>query len=196
MRLALALLLAAAVGCATPFTSTLYEAPETGPVHKIAVLPLVDDPAAGGTATEYGAQIITARLVTALTEETTLEVIPPDQAMPAGGGGRPTPAELKRDFGVDAVVTGSVHRYREREGSASGVTRPASVWFTVELRSISGKLLWSGVYQEEQQPLSENLLTFDLAWQRGFRWVTAEDLAIYGTRKLAEAMANDTASWS
>ena len=196
MRATRVLLLAALVGCATPVASTVFEAPESGPVHKIAVLPLVDDPAAGADPSENGAAIITARMVSALSDETTLEVIPPDQALISGGGQTPTAADLKRDFGVEAVVTGTVRRYREREGGPSGVMRPASVWFTLEMRSTSGKLLWSGVYQEQQEALSDNLLTFNLAWQRGFRWVTAEDLAIYGTRALAEALASDVASWS
>jgi hypothetical protein len=196
MRAALVALLAAALGCATPIASTLYEAPQTGPVKRIAVLPLVMDPAAGVAAEASGAPIITARLVEALNEETSLEVIPPEDALRSGGGRRPNPGDLKRDFGVDAIVTGTVRRYSEREGSASGVTRPAAVWFELELRSVSGELLWSGVYEERQEALSDNFLTLGMAWKRGFRWVTAEDLAKYGARELARALAADTASWS
>lgn len=195
MRGALVFLLAAALGCATPVASTLYEAPETGPIHKIAVLPLVDDPAGGADLTD-GAAVITAHLVQALSQETDLEVIGPEEALRSGDGRLPTAAELKRDFGVEGVVTGTVRRYSEREGGATGVTRPAAVWFLVELRSIQGKLLWSGEYQERQEALSDNLLTLGMAWQRGFRWVTAAELADYGARELARALASDTASWS
>jgi hypothetical protein len=59
MRAALVPLLAAALGCATPIASTLYEAPESGTVRKVAVLPLVMDPAAGVAAGSSGAPIIT-----------------------------------------------------------------------------------------------------------------------------------------
>jgi hypothetical protein len=186
MRLALALLLAAALGCATPIASTLYQAPESGPVKKIALVPLADD--------ETG--VVTARLLQALNEETDLEVIGPGDALKAGDGRTPTAAELQRDFGVDALVTGTVRRFQERQGGSSGVERPAAVWFTLELRSVSGRLLWSGVYQEQQEALSDNLFMFNLAWQRGFRWVTAEELATYGARELSRAMASETGSWS
>jgi hypothetical protein len=186
MRLALALLLAAALGCATPITSTLYEAPESGPVKKVALLPLAND--------ETG--VVTARLLQALNEETDFEVIGPEEALRAGAGRTPTAAELERDFAVDAVVAGDVRRFSEREGGPRGVERPAAVWFTLELRSTSGRLLWSGVYQETQEPLSDNVMRLGLAWQRGFKWVTAADLADYGARELARAMASEAGSWS
>jgi hypothetical protein len=186
MRLALVLLAAAVLGCATPIASTLYEAPESGRVKKIALLPLTDD--ASG--------VVTARLLQALNEETDYEVIGPEEALISGGGRTPTVAELQRDFGVDAVVTGAVRRFQDRQGGPRGVERPAAVWFTLELRSVSGRLLWTGVYQEEQAALSDNLMTLGLAWQRGFKWVTAQELANYGARELARAMASETASWS
>jgi hypothetical protein len=186
MRVALVLLAAAVLGCATPIASTLYEAPESGRVKKIALLPLAND--------ETG--VVTARLLQALNEETDYEVIGPNEALRSGGAGAPTVAELQRDFGIDAIVTGDVRRFQERKGGPNGVERPAAVWFTLELRSTSGRLLWSGVYQETQEALSDNLMMFGLAWQRGFKWVTAADLANYGARELARAMASETASWS
>jgi len=196
-RAAWALALGFALGCAAPIWTEVSD-PQPPPVlRKLALLPLETDPAPGGTVADDAAKVIAARVLQALTEETDLQVVPPDQAAlvpgsegPAGG------AALRRSFGVDAVMTGVVRRYVERSGGPGGSARPSAVWFRLELRSTAGDLFWSGTYNETQAALSENLGSLGRAWQRGFRWVTAADLAGYGARQLARALAEETETWN
>jgi hypothetical protein len=84
-------------------------------------------------------------------------------------------------FGADGVVLGWVFRYEDRIGSAISVERPASVSFVIHLFGVKeGRILWRGIFQETQQPLSENLLKFTAFLRRRGRWLTAEGLAGVG----------------
>jgi hypothetical protein len=62
-------------------------------------------------------------------------VIPPEEALRSGGSRSPDAADLRRDFGVDAVITGKVRRHSEREGGPAA-DAPAAVWFEIELRAV------------------------------------------------------------
>ena len=46
-----------------------------------------------------------------------------------------------------------------------------------------GRVIWTGTYEETQPPLSDDLGSLPRAWERGFRWVTAEELADYGAAR-------------
>ena len=90
----------------------------------------------------------------------------PGGPRPRAGRGRrqhpSAPREVARlaneRFGAQAVVLGSVARYRERTGGAQE-SGAASVWFEVALYTApEGEKLWSGVFNETQRPLSENVL--------------------------------------
>ena len=59
-----------------------------------------------------------------------------------------------------------------------------------------GRVIWNGTYEETQPPLSEDLGSLPRAWERGFRWVTAEELAEYGLRELVDDLAREVAAWS
>jgi len=84
-------------------------------------------------------------------------------------------------FGVDGVLLGWVFRYEERIGSAIAVERPASVSLAIHLVGVKeGRILWRGLFQETQQPLSENILKFTAFLRRRGRWLTAKDLASVG----------------
>jgi hypothetical protein len=185
------------LGCAAPIWTEVGESQAPPVVRKVAMLPLASDPAPGGTIEPDAIGVVSARVLEALTEETGLDVIPPDETeRVTGARGAKGGEELRRNFGADAVLTGVVRRYVERSGGPRGSSRPSAVWFTLELRAIDGTLLWSGTYNETQQALSENLGSFGRAWQRGFKWVTAADLADYGARQLARALAAEAETWS
>lgn len=193
-RLALSALLFA---CAAPISIELPDLQQTRPVHKIALLPFTTDPLRGALVQGDGDAVVTTRVLQALTQETNLDVVPPGEAAHVGAAGKtPSGAELRKQFGVDAILTGVVHRYVERIGGPSGAMKPASVSFTMELRTPDGELLWAGTYEEAQKALSEDLGSIKRAWSRGFRWVTAADLAGYGARQLSLALADDLALWS
>ncbi len=84
-------------------------------------------------------------------------------------------------FGVDGVVLGWGFRYEERVGSAISVERPASVSFAIHLVGVKeGSILWSGLFQETQQPLSENILKLGSFLRRGGFWLKARSLASVG----------------
>jgi hypothetical protein len=86
---------------------------------------------------------------------------------------------------ADAVMTGRMLRYRERVGGDIGVQSPASVAFTLELIDIQrGDVIWSTRFDETQKGLSENILSLGDIRERGLRWLTAEQLAQDGVRKI------------
>jgi hypothetical protein len=93
------------------------------------------------------------------------------------------------------VLFGRVRRYRSRVGGERGVTRPAAVWFDLELRLPSGVRIWGGLYREEQKAVSEDLLSLGLAAQRGFSWLDAPELSEYGARELVAALVEDLGRW-
>jgi PBP1b-binding outer membrane lipoprotein LpoB len=86
---------------------------------------------------------------------------------------------------ADAVMTGRILRYRERVGGDIGVQSPASVAFTLELIDVQrGDVIWSTRFDETQKGLSENILSLGDIRERGLRWLTAEQLAQDGVRKI------------
>jgi hypothetical protein len=86
---------------------------------------------------------------------------------------------------ADAVLTGRMLRFRERVGGDIGVQSPASVAFTLELIDVQrGDVVWSTRFDETQKGLSENILSIGDIRERGLRWLTAEQLAQDGIRKI------------
>jgi len=85
---------------------------------------------------------------------------------------------------ADAVMTGRVLRYRERIGNEIGAKSPASVAFVVDLIDVRrGDIVWSAHFDETQKPLSENLFAIGDFGQRGFRWLSADQLMLEGVKK-------------
>ncbi len=85
-------------------------------------------------------------------------------------------------LGADAALIGRVNVYQERGGSKFGGV-PAEVGFEVRLVGPDGVTLWTGNYYERQRPFVED------AWgavQRGFVFVTADELADYGAELIAK----------
>lgn len=175
-RLAAALAALLAVACAAPVRTDLHADDSPPRVQRVAVLAARVDPLVGYDVPTEAAAIVTARLIAALESETSLRIADPAHA--------------------DAILMGVVRRWVERDGSASGVRHPASVWLVLELRDGDGRLIWSGTYEETQAALSEDAGSFPRAWERGFRWVTAAELANYGARELVRELAREVDSWS
>ncbi|MBI5592829.1 MAG: hypothetical protein HY881_20365 [Deltaproteobacteria bacterium] len=80
--------------------------------------------------------------------------------------------------GADAVLIGHIFRFVERKGNRASVESPASVSFDLHLIHVnSGKMVWTGHFDQTQRPLSDNLLELGSFIKRGASWVTAEELA-------------------
>lgn len=83
--------------------------------------------------------------------------------------------------GGDAVLVPTLHRFREREGGKYSSIKPASVSFEYKLLAVeTGKTLCSGMYEETQQSVTENLFSINKAFKRGFKWVPAITIAKEG----------------
>jgi hypothetical protein len=178
-------------------------------VNTIAIVPFasapqVDRPGAPVVDVEDGGiAIVSARVVEALSEVGDLAVTPPEETarwLEANGRAlQDSPArlgsELASAFGADAILYGRVRRYRSRIGSTRGASRPASVWFELELRLPDGVRIWAGSYDEQQEALSENLLSLPRAADRGFAWVDASRLSSDGARALVAALLEERRHW-
>lgn len=81
-----------------------------------------------------------------------------------------------------------VYRYQERQGGNFSVNRPASVGFHAHLFE-GGAIVGTSVFDETQQPLSENLFRFFTFLRRGARWITVEELAREGVHKAVDTFA-------
>ncbi|MGD0228971.1 MAG: hypothetical protein ABSC19_01270 [Syntrophorhabdales bacterium] len=83
-----------------------------------------------------------------------------------------------------------IYRFQERRGGNFAVERPASVGFHVHLFDQSG-LARVIVFDETQQPLSDNIFRFFTFLRRKARWITASELAREGVRKAVDDLADD-----
>lgn len=90
---------------------------------------------------------------------------------------------ISKATGQDAVLLVTLHAYQKRQGTTYSVDTPPSVTFDYKLiMAETGRELCSGLFQETQQPLSSNIFNFFTAKKRGFKWITAEELAREGIR--------------
>ena len=94
-----------------------------------------------------------------------------------------------RKFGATGLLVGRVSRYRDRRGQGAGATQPASVAFTLALHEApGGRLLWSGRFDETQVPLSDSPARARRYPGGGMRWLTALQLARWGSEQAAAAL--------
>ena len=99
-------------------------------------------------------------------------------------------AALATRLKADAALVGQVLVYQERSGSRLGASPPATVGFEVKAVAADGKVLWVGNYYERQKPMIEDFLGFV---QHGGVFVTAEELAQYGTDEILKTFPFGTA---
>lgn len=137
----------------------------------------------------YAADKITQMFYGRLKSREGLRVISPEEAgrtvKALGASAKGTsPEQLARQvagrLSADVALIGKVLVYQERVGSKLGAD-PAAVGFEVKLVGADGTVLWTGNYYEKQRPMNEDFLGFV---QRGGVFVTAEELAEYGTERV------------
>jgi len=173
-------------------------------IKLIAVMPVERDepstaPSADGRPRlkSGGERVVTAEIYSVLASSSKWRFVPDltvMQTLPKIEARGPLPSrarDLGKALGSDGVLFGTVSRYQERVGSEYGATQAAAVTFTLSLVSVStGKLLWTGKFDETQQPLSSNLLNWWQFWRGGPRWFTAEEFAHLGIERLLDDLSN------
>ncbi|MDY6989175.1 MAG: hypothetical protein SWQ30_14080 [Thermodesulfobacteriota bacterium] len=101
------------------------------------------------------------------------------------GADRSLLIQMGESLGADAVISGTIYRFRERAGTSLSVKTPASVAFAMELIRVSdGRTLWGRAFDETQRSLDENLLNLGSFLKRGGEWLTAEELAAAGFKEV------------
>ena len=90
---------------------------------------------------------------------------------------------------ADGVLVGYVYVFRDRDGSDYSVDLPASVTFHMDMIQVKGgQVVWSGHFNETQRSLSEDLFQLGNFIRRKGRWVSAEDLAVYGLEQILKTL--------
>jgi hypothetical protein len=88
-------------------------------------------------------------------------------------------------LGSDLIMAGNVWRFKERVGRAAGAEIPASVAFGLYLIDVSnGRVLWREIFETSQSPLSDNILDARAFFKKGAKWLTANELALYGVKEI------------
>jgi hypothetical protein len=85
---------------------------------------------------------------------------------------------------ADAVLLFTLQRFTEREGNEYAIVNPASVAFEYKLiQAETGQTICSGIFDETQQPLLADMFQFFKKAKRGFKWLSAEELASEGFKQ-------------
>ncbi|MFC1884796.1 hypothetical protein ACFL2O_08490 [Thermodesulfobacteriota bacterium] len=139
-------------------------------------------------------------LFDSLAEDKRYELVSPGQAMgvysrivdsdsDVGIDSRKLLQKVGKTFGADAVLSGFIYRWREREGTEFGVKRSASVAFDLQLtRPEDGAVVWRRKFDKTQKSLTENILDISTFVDGRGRWMTAEELAQLGLRVILADM--------
>jgi hypothetical protein len=159
-------------------------------IHKIAVMPLADQPdQIDKTLPPDAAQSITAAIYARASELGGWEVAPQDDVDAALQQLPPlTVADLDqnalavgRKLAADGVIYGAVNRYRERVGFDYAAQSPAAVAFVLNFVDENTKqVVWTAKFAREQKALSQNILDLPNFVSHGARWVRAHDIAVEG----------------
>jgi len=156
------------------------------------ICPITGEIFAGKVVPDKAVEALTMRLPAEVDRVFSCPLIRPSRlagqlpVMPATAGPpiRRAMAQAGRKVGAEALLTGTIFRYEEREGSSVAVTRAASVYFGLYLiDSRSGDILWRGFFDETQKSLTENLFKIYSFFNRGAHWLTAADLGAAGIRE-------------
>jgi len=103
-----------------------------------------------------------------------------------------TPLVLAQRVGkalsANAMMVGTVWKYRDRMGGTRAVESPASVAFAVYLVDVEkGDIVWNKDFAETQRSLFENILKAQSFFDQGAKWLTADELARLGVKEIFKA---------
>jgi hypothetical protein len=95
--------------------------------------------------------------------------------------------DVGRILDADSVMIGTISEYTERSGSEWAIEAPTTISFSVELLSTKdGQRIWETTFTETQQPLFDNLFEIKKFVKRKGKWITADEMAKEGARKIAQ----------
>jgi len=211
VRLFLALVALCILGCASGLPASAPARRETLHIQSVLVLPFKEARTLYGTdrsvrcpvcgaifetgPIEVGADTyVTQQLVAFLKGKTPYTLIPSGPAegirseiisQDPGMSERELLVEMGKRLQADAVMSGMIYRFRQRIGTSFSVDTPASVALGVHLiRVADSRLIWTGIFDETQHSLSENLLQLRTFVRRGGGWLTAQQLATFGLHEI------------
>jgi len=166
-------------------------------IARIAVMPLLEAPSKGeSTVVEGSGETVTAELIGAVALAGGWEAVPETDVTDALQKLPPvTPANqetvavaLGKKLNADAVLFGTVDRFKERVGIAYAAESPASVEFTLHLMQVqSGQVVWTAKFARSQKALFENVFNLVNFVKSEGRWVKAHEIAQDG---IQEAITN------
>ena len=94
-------------------------------------------------------------------------------------------ARLGKELQTDHVLVCLIWKYEERVGSSMAATSPASVAFSLYLVDVQNNtLVWQEAFDKTQSSLSDNLFDSSIFFKKGFKWLSAEELASFGIDKV------------
>jgi hypothetical protein len=179
---------------------------EHGPLtlRLVAVLPIEPAPAPSENGqppaqlpAEDGGLAITAQVYRVLADHTEFRVVPDltvadvaeTPAVRRAGSLVDRAVALGKEVGADGVIFGRVFRFQKRVGTEYGASQAASVWFELDLVAVAtGDIVWHGVFDQTQEPLTSNLFNWWMFWRAGPRWISAGELAGLGVDQLFAQM--------
>ena len=196
MKRLLPVALVVTLGCSRAMTPpvTVKAAQEIGPIRKLAVVPAIAAPAMTGDAAAQAPAAVSRMLDDAASRQgawslvdgsavrTALGRLPADSPEARAGA-------VAQRVGADAALTATIATYRERVGSAYGVTEPAAVSIQMfVVRAGQKHPVWTADYTFTQEPLTYNLLNL---WgvRGGPKWHTADELAQFGVDEAVRRLA-------
>jgi len=167
------------------------------PIDLIAVLPVRELPEAAADDDErpvlatYAGRAVTGQVYRYLAAQTRLRFVPDLTVAEVAAAGPRDPLaaarELARKTNADAVIFGTVYRFRERVGTKYAASHPASVSFDLALYvTATDDVTWQGSFDETQEALSSNLFNWWMFWKAGPYWFSARDLTGLGVDKLLD----------
>jgi hypothetical protein len=166
---------------------------KTVTANRVAVMPLIDAPPAGGEPlAQDAAEAVTAELYSQVSVAGGWDVVPAEDVAEAMQKLPPTTPnnidqnamQLGQAIAADGILYGTVERYRERVGLDYAAASPASVMFSLKFVDLKTKqVVWSAKFAKSQKALNQNI--FDLAnfVQHSARWVRAHEIALEGVKE-------------
>ncbi len=193
-------LLVLALGCSQMTTPplTVRAVRDLPPVRTLVVVPASASPGMTGEAAAQAPQAVTLMLREAAARQAQWTLVSKEselaaRAQLAADSPEARAGELASRLHADAAVTATIATYRERVGSAFGVTEPASVSLQVLLVRAGEKLAtWRADFTQTQEPLTYNLLNFWKVTRGGPKWLTVDELARIGVDEAVNQLAAAT----
>jgi hypothetical protein len=194
------LILVAAYGCGptprAPLAEEIFEEPK--PIRSLVVLPTTYPvplrPDIDPLLLQGGAETLDRVLNNYFREhrEQVRILSPKEQEKILGAEFTGSNLEMARVIGrqleSDSVMLVMVERYLERVGTSYAADYPASVAIRFRIIDVaSGNNICVGVFDETQRPLSADVLRLPQMAKRGFKWLTAAELAREGLHRELKA---------